>query len=46
MSRKLIDPKLAVLREYLGAIYYFENASHAEMFDRNPGAYAYSGEHD
>ena len=46
VSRKLIDPKLAVQREYLGAIYYFENASHAEMFDRNPGAYAYSGEHD
>jgi len=30
----------AIKREYRGAVYYFESAGNAEIFDRNPTAYA------
>lgn len=43
VSRKLIDPKTALQREYRGEIYYFENAFDVEMFERDPGAYFYHG---
>lgn len=43
VSRKLINPKTAIQRVYLGEIYYFENAFDAEMFERDPGVYSYHG---
>jgi YHS domain-containing protein len=41
VSGRLIDPDTAILLEYRGDIYYFENEFTAEMFKRDPGVYDY-----
>ena len=43
VSGKLIDPTTALVRKWMGELYYFENAFDAEIFERDPGVYDYQG---
>jgi hypothetical protein len=43
VSGHLIPPEVAIQREYLGEIYYFENEFDVAMFERDPGVYNYHG---
>jgi YHS domain-containing protein len=42
ISKNLVDVTQAVRRPYLGETYYFENETHARIFDANPYAYLYT----
>jgi hypothetical protein len=45
VSGHLIPPELAIQREWLGEVYYFENEFDVAMFERDPGVYWYHGYH-
>jgi YHS domain-containing protein len=41
ISKHKVDVTAAVRRPYLGETYYFENESHAKIFDAHPWSYLY-----